>query len=83
MSLVRSRSVEPEKFWIAGAGAKNFYIVEPEPEILVPDPQPWYIEDLQTLSLLCDVRYSTMEKFMRTCCSVWLSLKAFKALQMF
>ena len=34
----------------------------PEPEIWVPAPQPWYAEDLQALSLLCDVRYSTRKK---------------------
>jgi len=41
---VGSRAVEPEpkQFWMAGAGAKNFYM-EPEPEIWVPVPQIYFV----------------------------------------
>jgi len=45
-----------------GARPKKFRCPEPEPQLLVPTPQPWYAKGLQALSLLCDVRYSTMEK---------------------
>jgi len=36
-NLVYPRAVEPEpkQFWMAGAGAKKFWMVEPEPEISV------------------------------------------------
>jgi len=35
--------VEPKQFWMAGAGAKNFQMVEPEPEIWVPIPQRYFV----------------------------------------
>jgi len=56
-----------QKLQDVGAGAKKLRcpVLDPKPPILVPAPQPWYAEDLLALSLLCDVRYSTM-KFMRT-----------------
>jgi len=41
----RAVEVEPEQeqFWMAGAGAKNFQMVEPEPEIWVPIPQRYFV----------------------------------------
>jgi len=52
-----------------GARAKKFKCPElgraSEPDIWVPSPRPWYAEDLLASSLLCDVRYSTMEKLSR------------------
>jgi len=34
---------EPKRFWMIGAGAKKVYIVEPEPEIWVPDSLPYFV----------------------------------------
>jgi len=39
MVLTMAVEPEPKQFWMAGAGAKNFQMVEPEPEIWVPVPQ--------------------------------------------
>jgi len=43
MRLVRRRFVDLElkQFWMAGA--KNFWMVEPQPEIWVPDPQRYFM----------------------------------------
>jgi len=52
-----------QKLLDVGAGTKKFRCPEldPEPEICVPAPQPWYTENLLALSLLCDLRCSAME----------------------
>jgi len=38
----RAVDPDPKQFWMAGAGAKDFQTVEPEPEIWVPVPQIYF-----------------------------------------